>query len=102
MRQLTDWLSVQSGKVLTFVEYDGFLLHFGIEERWTYHATHLDGSETPAKEVLPYEFNGRMLPCGGYPKYFAFTCYPCQLTDDDAVYLLKNGLTQKRHERFEQ
>jgi len=90
MGQLARWLSAQSGSHITFVEYDGLRLHFGVEERWTYKSTALDGTVTPAKKVKH----------GGYPKYFNMACYPCQIMDGDAVFLIQNNMTQEVHERF--
>ncbi|CAM3777570.1 hypothetical protein [Litorimonas haliclonae] len=90
MRQLCRWLSEQSDRDVSFVEFDGTRLHFGVQENWTLRSVDLNGTVHPAGRVA----------LGGYPKYFSMACYPCQIADGDAVFMIRNHLTQEPHNRF--
>lgn len=89
MHQLSKFIERESGRksLVDFIEVDDDgLLVWSIEERWSLHTIHIDGSETPAKRIEP--------PLGGYPKYFEIRCYPDQVTNGDLLFFIDKGLTQ--------
>lgn len=92
MRQLNNYLSEKSDREVTFIEFDGVRLHFGVQENWTLKTIHLDKSVTEAKRIKH----------GGCPKWFNMACYPCQIMNGDAVFLIENNMSQDVHERFAQ
>ena len=78
-----------------FIEFDGERYHFSITRYKSYRVIDSDGNEISPAGVHDDKFRPSSLPV-----YSQTSCYPVQLTNGDIEFMIRKGLTQEPHERF--